>query len=311
MFKRVMVCGLALCLVFALGGCSISFGGTSIGLGATRGSGNVVEQTTAIDADEAGFSLEIRDISLQGNFNFSPSIVIDETLGDEIVLTTDDNIAELIRVDQRGSSIVVSGGRFRPSELIIATGLPITELSVGGSWSISHSCTRVTEFSAQIRGSVRGGFAFGALDRLSLQLSGSGRLSMEGAAEHARLTLSGSGDLNAFGLQAETADITISGSGRADITVAEQVNATVSGSGRLGLQGTAEHARLLLSGSGNINAFELEAETADVTVSGSGRADITVTEQLNATVSGSGRIVYDGNPRVSQTVRGSGRVQAR
>jgi len=306
--KKIFAIIMALCLALALGACNIG------SVTAMRGNGNVVEQTIAIDEHEPGFSLEIRNVSFQGNFRDNPSIVIDESLGHEVVITTDNNIAELITVNQNDGAVVISAGRamrFAPTQLTITTGLPITSLDIGGAWEITHNCTRVTDFSARISGSVRGAFAFNELDDLSLVLSGSGRISMRGAAENFRLTLSGSGRLEAFDLIAAAAEITISGSGRSETTIMDQLNATITGSGRIAAQGSAQEARLHIAGSGQVEAFDLTAETANVTVSGSGRAELTVTEELDATVSGSGRITYDGRPRVNQRVSGSGRITQR
>ena len=54
----------------------------------------------------------------------------------------------------------------------------------------------------------------------------------------------------------------------------------------------------------------LGTESATVTVSGSGGAQVDVTEFLDATVDGSGSITYRGDPRVAQDVDCSGSVPA-
>ena len=57
---------------------------------------------------------------------------------------------------------------------------------------------------------------------------------------------------------------------------------------------------------------ELESATARVSVSGSGQADVVVSEELDASVSGSGAIRYSGGPsRVREEVSGSGSVTGR
>ena len=56
------------------------------------------------------------------------------------------------------------------------------------------------------------------------------------------------------------------------------------------------------------NAFDLTANTADITTEGSGNASITAITTLNANVEGSGTIHYAGKPDVSSSVDGSGAV---
>jgi len=312
MTRKIIAC------LLALGPAMLALGGCAPGL-AMRGNGNIVERAFLLfpdDTDER-FHLEIAGLNLQG-INLRTTIVIDENLERQVFITTDENIAEQISFqhsdDPGGNTIAIRSNRARrlsPTELTITTGLPITSLTVGGSWHIEHNCSRVTDFTARVSGSARGAFNFDELEQLDMTISGSGRVSVQGEANAANLRISGSGRIEAFGLAAQTADLNISGSGRTELYVAEQLNATLSGSGRAAVRGTADAANLRITGSGRVEAFELEAQTAEVTIGGSGRAELNVVEELNARVSGSGRVIYDGNPRISQQTSGSGRITAR
>ncbi len=104
-------------------------------------------------------------------------------------------------------------------------------------------------------------------------------------------------------------DIGISGSGNVDVAVvANNVKASISGSGKMWIEGTTLDEEFTISGSGDIYSFGLLCETSDVAISGSGKAEVKVTEYLNAHISGSGSVYFKGYPEVDSHVSGSGNV---
>lgn len=105
----------------------------------------------------------------------------------------------------------------------------------------------------------------------------------------------------------------VSGSGQADAkgVNADRMRLRISGSGDIAAQGTANDLDLTISGSGAYRGEEMKSKRATAGISGSGRAVIAVDETLNANVSGSGSIEYVGNPQVSEHTSGSGSVSRR
>jgi hypothetical protein len=109
--------------------------------------------------------------------------------------------------------------------------------------------------------------------------------------EKARIT--GSGNMNITGIQADTMKFDLPGSG----------NITASG--------VADNVTLNLSGSGNIYCSEVQAGVATVQLNGSGNITVYASESLKATISGSGSVRYRGNPgKLEQSVPGSGSITA-
>ncbi|MFC5271840.1 head GIN domain-containing protein [Adhaeribacter terreus] len=106
-------------------------------------------------------------------------------------------------------------------------------------------------------------------------------------------------------------EISSSGSGEISLTLrdADYVESDISGSGKINLRGNAYHHDLDISGSGELNAFDFKTAKTDVHISGSGKSDVWVTDELKANISGSGRVRYKGNPSVSTSISGSGKVQ--
>jgi hypothetical protein len=122
-------------------------------------------------------------------------------------------------------------------------------------------------------------------------IEGSGNATIEGGNGDLKLSIAGSGDLNWTGQAAE-------------------LDARIAGSGDMKLTGVAESARLAIAGSGNISASALKARNADVSVSGSGDVDVTLSGgRLSVDVAGSGDVIWRGEARLERlSVAGSGSV---
>jgi len=109
-------------------------------------------------------------------------------------------------------------------------------------------------------------------------------------------------------------ELKVSGSLRGTVTGldADTFGLVASGSCRLTLAGRADALSMSLSGSGTLDAARLQARVATVKISGSGDADLEVSESLSVKISGSGKVSYAGNPKtVERDISGSGSVIAR
>jgi hypothetical protein len=106
-------------------------------------------------------------------------------------------------------------------------------------------------------------------------LSGSGKISVNGnfpSQNYFETRISGSGDIQVNSIfDVDELDVTISGSGRADL-------------------------------------LNIKSRRADVHISGSGDAKVHATDHLKANISGSGRTYYTGNPTIETDISGSGKV---
>ena len=128
----------------------------------------------------------------------------------------------------------------------------------------------------------------------------------------AELQVNGSGKIvSENSLAAGSLALSIGGSGSMDLDIkGDQLKVEVSGSGKLALRGYATACDAILSGSGNLTAFDCPLETAKVKISGSGSAEINVTTTLDAYVAGSGSVKHKGNTKnTAKKVFGSGSVE--
>jgi len=143
-------------------------------------------------------------------------------------------------------------------------------------------------------------------------VTGSGNITgldqFEGASNFSAV-LSGSGNID-VDVNATVVKTTISGSGNIDLgTVADQFEGQITGSGDINARGTCRNEDLEITGSGNFHAYDLLAETASVTITGSGRCEIQVSSHLNVVITGSGDVYYKGLATVDSQVTGSGTVK--
>ena len=124
-----------------------------------------------------------------------------------------------------------------------------------------------------------------------------------------QLQASGSltGIISSFNKSADTMLIGITGSGNItarDITV-NTLKLEASGSAVFSATGKAQKMTAVISGSGDIKTTGLETEKADISISGSGSAEVWVTQHLTADISGSGSVRYKGKPAIE--IKSSGR----
>jgi hypothetical protein len=126
-----------------------------------------------------------------------------------------------------------------------------------------------------------------------VQLSGSARLETDGA------------------FSGNTLNLGLSGSGRIllDDMNYPFIAANVSGSGAILLKGQSEEVEFSVSGSGEVDALQCPAKTAEVHVSGSGTVRLNVSDALEAHISGSGDVWYEGSPSLDTHISGSGHVR--
>jgi len=121
------------------------------------------------------------------------------------------------------------------------------------------------------------------------------------------IVIAGSGSVEAPAM-ADDADITIAGSGRADVAnlAATKLEVTIAGSGSMSVAGTAQEMELSIVGSGKSEMDGLKVDKADVTVAGSGDASFASDGEVDASVVGSGNVTVTGNAKCTIDAMGSG-----
>ncbi|MDG5491432.1 head GIN domain-containing protein [Psychroserpens sp. SPM9] len=127
-----------------------------------------------------------------------------------------------------------------------------------------------------------------------------------------KVSLAGSGDLwNTDRITTTNLEVSLAGSGDIVLEVQTQkVSGKIAGSGDITLKGSTTDLTAGVTGSGDFHGFNLNAVNTDVSVTGSGDAEVVCTGLLKARVTGSGDIEYRGNPSKKDTkVSGSGSIE--
>ena len=88
---------------------------------------------------------------------------------------------------------------------------------------------------------------------LTASMSGSGDITLSGTTTDFEATISGSGDIDAFDLEADHVNATVSGSADIQVTANKSIKARVSGSGDISYRGNPEKIDTKTSGSGDIS----------------------------------------------------------
>jgi hypothetical protein len=127
------------------------------------------------------------------------------------------------------------------------------------------------------------------------------------------VSLAGSGDLtNTDTITANELKVSLAGSGDIVLNIeTTSVNGSIAGSGDLTLKGNTNNLVANVAGSGNFHGFNLQANNTDVSIAGSGDAEVVSKESLKARIAGSGDIEYKGNPKTEDSkVVGSGSIRS-
>ena len=125
------------------------------------------------------------------------------------------------------------------------------------------------------------------------------------------LTVAGSGTIESKDEFSTSHDMEFDISGSGDITAvihSPRVESHISGSGNLHVSGETKDVEIHISGSGNYDGPGLKAENAEVSIAGSGDANLFADERLKASIAGSGDVRYQGNATVDSHISGSGSV---
>jgi hypothetical protein len=114
------------------------------------------------------------------------------------------------------------------------------------------------------------------------------------------LSISSAGNVKGEGiLVTDELNIELSSAGNLELNIeAEKTYIDISSSGKAFLSGRTGYLEAGLSSASHLNAFELEAETGDVSASSAGNAKVFITGEARFESSSAGNIIYRGEPEI-------------
>ena len=119
-------------------------------------------------------------------------------------------------------------------------------------------------------GNIIGEGAFSGLDKLKLDVFGSGDIEVEANCQKLLCDIFGSGDIR--------------------------------------VSGSANSSEISISGSGDQQSYGLQTQKTKITIYGSGSCEVHANESLDVNLTGSGNVHYKGSPTVSKKILGSGEL---
>ena len=207
------------------------------------GNGDTIVRTVSVD--------DFDEVFLNGNYE----VFLEKGENSQIVIKTDENLQDFIEVEGRNNTLSVRNTkRIKGSDGIklFITYVELDKLVCGGASKVYTTSPLVQD---KLELSMSGA---GVMDLemevqdLDIQLSGAGLISLEGIAERQEINLTGAGSLEAFELESEDCEISISGVGGAELNVSRKLTARISGMGGIQYTGDPEDIRREISGIGKI-----------------------------------------------------------
>ncbi len=124
------------------------------------------------------------------------------------------------------------------------------------------------------------------------------------------MEISGVGSLTADSLNTDSLIVRVGGAGGVTLRNVDISNLTavMSGAGNVDMSGKVNSLDATLSGVGNFACGDLQAQTADVRVTGAGGATVWASDNLSVNITGAGSVSYYGSPKISKTITGVGVV---
>jgi hypothetical protein len=209
----------------------------------------------------------------------SHAFEVEITRGDgfSVEVTTDDNLVDRLRVEQRGDTVKIG-------------------MKAGVDFGT------VTRRAAIVLPDLRG-----------VDLSGASEAVVGGFDAGENLDLAASGASTIALSDVKAADTTVEMSGASEMTgdlVAADVTIEASGASEIRLQGSGRDADLEASGASELMLDSFEVATADVVLSGASKGSIKVSRTLDADLSGASTLTYSGNA-VIREIKTSGASQVK
>lgn len=84
-----------------------------------------------------------------------------------------------------------------------------------------------------------------------------------------------------------------------------------TGATRVTVDGTAGELMANMSGASKLDAASLQVRTAELSISGAGKAEVSASDVLKVAISGAGKVTYSGNPTIEKHISGAGSVRKR
>jgi hypothetical protein len=194
-----------------------------------------------------------REVHVSGGFD----VVLTKGSSESVNIQSSNIDMDKIMTEVEGSKlkIYLKKGNYRSVDIkMVVTYKDLEAIhSSGSSEIVCKSDIRSGNFTLHNSGSGNVKLSSLNIDSFEVHNSGSSNIDLAGTAKRQSYHISGSSKINAFDLKSEEAKVSISGSGDVNISVSQNLEASVSGSGDIRYKGDPNIRNVRVSGSGNIS----------------------------------------------------------
>lgn len=171
-----------------------------------------------------------------------------------------------------------------------------TDIDVQDKAQLKNLSIKAGSVNVNLKKSAQAAISIDAVNKAEVKTEGNSNLKATVAAHDYVSAAVGSSEIAAT-VTAETATISGSGSSKTGVTFnGSKAVITLSGSSDVNLSGKGEILSVNGERSANLEAAAFDTKAAEVNLSGSVKANITVSETLDATLTGGSTLYYTGTP---------------
>jgi len=127
----------------------------------------------------------------------------------------------------------------------------LRELEVNGAGQIEAQGFSGSEFSLRLLGAPMAKIGGLDVEKLSVEMQGSGSAELSGRATRERMRIAGSGECRAADLASDKAEVKLEGAGKAEVMARERLNVHIAGAGIVRYRGDPKLSQSI-SGSGTV-----------------------------------------------------------
>ncbi len=204
---------------------------------------------------EYGVLTDIDAIEVQSSVNLKLSSDIEPGT---LTITANNNIHKYITVSYPGDKILIEmeSHNYRGVDVtVLASVEQYGEVIASGVSTVTKDVGigDFTDYSIALSGSASFYGDVTVKNRLSLNLSGSSVVSIEGAADDCEIIASGTSSVKGYDFVCDDLDVDLSGSSSVKMSVLETIEGEMSGSSNIDYKGDSVHIAVALKGTSAVN----------------------------------------------------------
>ena len=180
------------------------------GCSSVNGSGNIKTETRTING--------VSSVSLVGD----GLLEVEQTGTDSLTITADDNLLPLLSSEVRDGEL-----KLGPKNL---TNLQETK-------QIKYKLTVKGLTGLSMAGDAEADVRKLATEHFKVNITGDGKIHVDGTADDQRITIIGDGKYDAYDLVSKSATVSITGDGHLDVAVSDKLDVTILGDGHINYTG--------------------------------------------------------------------------